>query len=165
MECKHIENLLSPYLEDELTAEDRLAVEEHLRSCKDCSLLFDLMRETQESLADFPQAEMSEALLERLYDIPQKKRKFRFSLDLLVRPALQPYMVAATILLTFLSFYFFHPEKSAIDKSINRQVHLGYSKIGRLYAEAETFTSSLGEHKDNILETIKSAQPFGRNGD
>lgn len=165
MECEHIENLLSPYLEDELTAEDKLAVEEHLRSCADCSLLFDLLRETQESLVDFPQAEMSEELLERLYDIPYKKRKFRFNLDFLVRPALQPYMAAATILLTVLSFYLFHPEKSAIDKSINRQVHLGYSKIGKLYAEAETFTSSLGEHKDNILDTIKRKQPFGRNGD
>jgi predicted anti-sigma-YlaC factor YlaD len=165
MECEHIEKLLSPYLEDELTAEDKLAVEEHLQSCADCSVLFDLLRETQESLADFPQAEMSEELLERLYDIPHRKKKFRFGLDFLGRPALQPYMAAATILLTFLSFYLFHPAKSAIDKSINRQVHLGYSKIGKLYAEAETFTSSLGEHKDNILDTIKKAQPFGRNGD
>jgi predicted anti-sigma-YlaC factor YlaD len=165
MECKDIENLLSPYLEDELTAEDKLAVEEHLRSCADCSVLYDLLRETQESLVDFPQAEMSGELLERLYDIPHRKKKFRFSLDFLVRPALQPYLAATTILLTVMSFYLFHPEKSAIDKSINRQVHLGYSKIGKLYSEAETFTSSLGEHKDNILDTIKRKQPFGRNGD
>ena len=165
MECNVCENLLSPYLEDELSAEDSLAVEEHLESCKECSLLFEMLRETHKSLADFPQAEMSEALLERLYDIPQEKRKFRISLDFLVRPALQPYLAAATILLTVLSFYLFHPEKSAIDKSINRQIHLGYSKIGKLYAEAETFTVSLGEHKDNILDTIKRKQPFGRNGD
>jgi predicted anti-sigma-YlaC factor YlaD len=165
MECKLIENLLSSYLEDELTAEDRLAVEKHLKSCADCSDLFDLLRDTQESLADFPQAEMSEELLERLYDIPHKKKKFRLSLDFLVRPALQPYMAAATILLTVMSFYLFHPEKSAIDKSINRQVHMGYGKIGKLYSEAETFTTSLGEHKDNILDTIKRKQPFGRSGD
>jgi predicted anti-sigma-YlaC factor YlaD len=165
MKCENIENLLSPYLENELTAEDRLAIEEHLKSCMDCSVLFDLMKETQESLADFPQAEMSEELLERLYNIPHRKKKFRFTLDFLVRPALQPYMAAATILLTVMSFYFFHPDKSAIDKSINRQVHLGYSKIGRLYSEAETFTTSLGEHKDNILDTIKRKQPFGRNGE
>ena len=165
MRCEHIENLFSSYLEDELTVEDKLSVEEHLKSCADCSVLFDLLRETQESLVDFPQAEMSEELLERLYDIPHRKRKFRLSLDFLVRPALQPYMAAATILLTVMSFYLFHPEKSAIDKSINRQVHLGYSKIGRLYSEAETFTTSLGEHKDNILETIKRKQPFGRSED
>ena len=165
MECEHVENLLSSYLEDELTVGDRLTVEEHLKSCADCQVLFILIKETQESLADFPQAEMSEELLERLYDIPQRKRKFRFSLDFLVRPALQPYLAAATILLTVMSFYLFHPEKSAIDKSINRQVHLGYSKIGRLYSEAETFTTSLGEHKDNILDTIKRKQPFGRSED
>ncbi|MGD9345442.1 MAG: zf-HC2 domain-containing protein [Candidatus Aminicenantes bacterium] len=165
MECEHIENLLSPYLEGELPAEDRLAVEEHLRSCADCSVLLDLLRQTQESLADFPQAEMSEGLVERLYEIPHRKKKFRLSLDFLVRPALQPYLAAATILLTLVSFYLFHPEKSAIDKSINRNVHLGYSKIGKLYSEAGEFTASLGEHKDNILDTIKSKQPFGRNGD
>lgn len=165
MECERIENLLSSYLEGDLTSEDRLAVEEHLRSCADCADLFGLLREAQESLIDFPQAKMSEALLERLYDIPHRKRKFRFSLDFLVRPSLQPYLAAATIFLTVLSFYAFNPEKSAIDKSINRQVHQGYSKIGKLYSEAETFTSSLGEYKDNILETIKRKQPFGRNGD
>jgi predicted anti-sigma-YlaC factor YlaD len=165
MKCENTENLLSPYLEDELTAEDRLAVEEHLKSCVNCSVLIELMKETQESLANFPQAEMSEELLESLYDIPHRKRKLRLSLDFLVRPALQPYMAAATVLLTVMSFYLFHPEKSAIDKSINRQVHLGYSKIGRLYSEAETFTTSLGEHKDNILDTIKRKQPFGRSGD
>ena len=165
MKCEHIEDLLSPYLEDELTAKERLAVQKHLRSCADCSVLFEILRETQESLADFPQAEMSNELLDRLYDIPHRKKKFRFSLNFLVRPALQPYLAAATILLTVLSFYLFHPEKSAIDKSINRQVHLGYSKIGKLYSEAEEFTASLGEHKDNILDTIKSKQPFGRNGD
>jgi len=165
MECEHIENLLSSYLEDELSAEDRLAVEEHLRSCTDCSFLLDLLRQTQESLADFPQAEMSEELLEKLYEIPHRKKKFWLSLDFLVRPTLQPYLAAATILLTLMSFYLFHPEKSAIDKAINRNVHLGYSKIGKLYSEAGEFTASLGEHKDNILDTIKSKQPFGRNGD
>lgn len=165
MECEHIENLLSLYLEDELTAEERRTVKEHLESCANCSALFDLLRETQESLVNFPQAEISEALLERLYKIPERKRKFRLSLDFLARPALQPYLAAATVLLTVVSLYFFHPEKSAIDKSINRQIHLGYSKIGKLYSEAETFTASLGEYKDNILETIKSKQPFGRNGD
>lgn len=165
MKCEHIEDLLSPYLEDELTAKERLVVQEHLQSCADCSILFDLLRETQESLTDFPQAEMSNELLDRLYEIPNRKKKFRFNLNFLVRPALQPYLAAATILLTVLSFYLFHPEKSAIDKSINRQVHLGYSKIGKLYSEAEEFTASLGEHKDNILDTIKSKQPFGRSGD
>ncbi len=165
MECEHIENLLSSYLEDELAAEDKRAVEKHLASCAGCSVLFDLLRETQESLAEFPQAEISEALLERLYEIPQRKRKFRLNLDFLVRPAVQPYLAVATVLLTVVSFYLFNPEKSAIDRSINRQIHLGYSKIGKLYSEAETFTASLGEHKDNILETIKSKQPFGRNGD
>jgi predicted anti-sigma-YlaC factor YlaD len=165
MECEHVENLLSSYLEDELTAEDRLTIEEHLKSCVDCQVLFALMKETQESLADFPQAEMSEELLETLYTIPHKKKRFQLSLNFLVRPALQPYLAAATILLTIMSFYLFHPEKSTIDKSINRQVHLGYSKIGRLYSEAETFTTSLGEHKDNILDTIKRKQPFGRSED
>jgi len=102
--------------------------------------------------------------LDRLYSIPSKKRKFKLSFpsfDFLLRPALQPVLSAATIVLIIISFYFFNPDKSLIDKSINRQIHLGYSKIERLYAKAESFTDSMGEHKDNILVSLNNIKLFG----
>ncbi len=126
------------------------------------------MKETQESLADFPELEVSENLLDRLYSIPSKKKKFKLKLpnfDFLVRPSLQPVLTVATIMLIMISFYFYSPNKSSIDKSISREIHLGYSKIERLYARAESFTVSLGEHKDNILVSLKNIKLLGGNED
>ena len=168
MKCKKIEELLSPYLEDELNPEEKGAVANHLKTCENCSLLFSLMKETQESLADFPELEVSENLLDRLYSIPSKKKKFKLRLpnfDFLVRPSLQPVLTVATIMLIMISFYFYGPNKSSIDKSISRKIHLGYSKIERLYAKAESFTASLGEHKDNILVSLKNIKLLGGNED
>ncbi|MCK4263510.1 MAG: hypothetical protein KAX27_01080, partial [Candidatus Aminicenantes bacterium] len=104
-----------------------------------------------------------ENLINQLYSIPSKKKRFKLSLDFLVRPSLQPIFTAATILLIMISFYIFHPNKNLIDKSIDRQIHLGFSKIGRLYAKAESFTDSLAEYKDNILVSIKNVKFFREN--
>jgi hypothetical protein len=168
MKCEKIEELLSPYLEDELSPEEKGAVAKHLKTCKNCSLLFSYMEETRESLADIPELEVSENLLDRLYSISSKKKRFKLrlpSFDFLVRPSLQPVLTVATIMLIMVSFYFFGPNKSSIDKSISRQIHLGYSKIESLYAKAESFTASLGEHKDNILVSLKNIKLLGGNED
>ena len=162
MKCERIEDLLSPYIEDELTAEDRKAVDDHLRICPDCTSLLSILRETTESLSDFPESELSENLMAKLYAIPERKKKFRLSFDLFLKPSLQPILAAATVLMTLVSFYTFHPDKADIDKTINRQLHQGYRKVGSLYSKAESFAVSLGEHKDSILDSIKSIKLFGR---
>jgi len=140
MKCEKIEELLSPYLEDDLSPAEKKAVEEHLKTCQSCSDFLSFLKESQESLADFPQLEVSENLLDRLYTIPSEKKRFRLSLNFLLRPSLQPVFAAATILMIVMSFYLFHPNRRSIDKSIDRQIHLGYSKIERMYAKAESFT-------------------------
>ena len=161
MECHIIEDLLSPYLEDELNAEDKHKVEEHLKLCSSCASLFSFIKEAHESLNEFPETEVSDELLNRLYSIPETKKKFRISFDFLVKPSFQPILAAATIVLTVASFYFFNPNKNKIDKFINRQVHLGYSEVERLYAEAESAAGSLVAYKDNILVSIKNTRLFG----
>ncbi len=168
MKCEKIEQLLSPYLEDELNPEEKGAVANHLKTCEKCSLLFSLMKETRESLADIKELEVSENLLDRLYSIPREKKRFKLRLpnfDFLLRPSLQPVLTVATIMLIMISFYFYGPNKSSIDKSISRQIHLGYSKIEELYAKAEFFTASLGEYKYNILVSLKNIKLLGGNED
>ena len=165
MLCERIEDLLSPYLEGELSPEERSAVESHLKTCESCSKLLALMRETTDSLATLPELEVSSELLESLHTIPTSKRRFRFSLDFLLRPALQPALVAATVLLTVASSYLFNPNRASINRSINRQAHLGYSKVERLYAKAESFTDKFGAYKDNILFSLNKINPFGGNED
>lgn len=165
MKCEHIEELLSPYLEDELSPEDKRAIEEHVKSCESCSLLLSSLKETSESLAVFPEVEVSQGLLKRLYSIPEKKKKFNLGLDFFLRPSLQPVLAAITIVLTLVSFYFFNPNKKDFDRAISRQLHLGYSQVGKLYAKAESFTVSLGEYKDTILVSLKNISGSKENED
>ena len=162
MKCKSIEELLSPYLEGSLVPEETEFVETHLETCEECSSLLSFMRETMDSLSDFPEVEVSTNLMNRLYSIPSPKRKFRINLDFLVRPSLQPVFAAASIVLILVSFYFYHPEKNKFDKAISQQVHQGYSEIGKIYAKAESFTQSLGKYKDNLLVSIKNLNPLDR---
>jgi hypothetical protein len=165
MRCELIEELLSAYLEDELDQEEKKAVKEHLETCKNCSLLFSYIRETRESLTGFPEVEVGKNLLDRLYSIPDKKKKFKLSFDFLFHPSLQPLLAATTILAMVVSFYSLNPDRNRINKSIIRQAHLSYSKVGKLYARAETFVDTLGEHKDNILVSIKNIKLLGGNED
>ena len=160
MECERIEELLSPYLEEELSPEDRQSVERHLSSCPDCTELLSFMKEANSALTAFPEVEVSKSLRNRLYEIPVKKKKFSFTLDFLLRPALQPVLAAATILLILISFYVFHPDRSLINKTINREIHKGYSKIGQLYTKAESFAVSLFDQKDTILDSLKNSRLF-----
>ena len=81
MNCEKIEELLSPYLEDELSPEEKKEVEKHLRTCKGCSELISFMTEAKVSLADIPQLDVSENLLDRLYAIPGKRKRLKLSFD------------------------------------------------------------------------------------
>lgn len=161
MECKHIEELLSPYIEDELNLKEKQIVEEHLKSCQKCTDLFLSIKETTMTLADFPEVEVSKNLLERLYKTPVKKRKFKISFDFLGQPSLQPILAAVSVFLILISCYIYNPNKNLINKSLNRQIHIGYSKIGRLVAKAESFSDFLGGYKENIIVSLKDINPFG----
>ena len=161
MGCERIEELLSPYLENELSQEEKQAVETHIHTCSECAELLSLMKQTTESLASFPEVEVNDNLIEKLYELPQRRKKFHFVTDFLLRPAYQPIMAAATILLVFVSFYAFHPERSAINRSVERQFKIGFSKVEKLYAEAGSITHTL----DNFLVSIKNLKPFRGNED
>jgi hypothetical protein len=160
MECKRIEQLLSSYAEDELEPEEKRAVEAHLKTCSSCAETLSFVRETTTSLSSFPALEVSQSLLSRLYALPEKKKRLQTVMDLFLRPSLQPVFAAATVLLIMISFYLFHPNRSQINRAIERQIHLGYSKVEKLYVEAESISHSLGEYKENLLVTIKNFKLF-----
>jgi len=155
MKCEKILELLSPYVENELSAEEKAAVKHHLQTCPNCSSLLSNLEEIHESLADFPELEVSQDLLERLYTLPRKKRKFNLGLDFFLRPSLQPVLAVACIFFILISFYFFHPNKKSIHQSLERQVHLGYSKIVRLCAKTGYLKEDLSAFKENILDSLQ----------
>ncbi|MCJ7582929.1 MAG: zf-HC2 domain-containing protein [Candidatus Aminicenantes bacterium] len=160
MNCKYFEDLFSLYLEDDLSPEKRISFELHLDSCSECRELFALIKETNEALSVFPEIEVPLQLRNRLYEIPIQKKRFSFKLDVLLRPALQPVFAGATIFLILISFYAFHPDRLTINKTINQEIHKGYSKVGQLYTQAESFAVSLFDQTDTLLDSLKNSKFF-----
>lgn len=164
MTCERTEELLSFYLEGEVSPEEAARIEAHLESCARCSRLLSFLEQTHQALAGFPELEPRQNLLSALYAIPKKKkRRFSLSLDFLLRPSLQPVFAAATVFLTLVSFYVFHPDKKFINRTIDKQIHLGYSQAEKLYTKAGSWADDLGVHKDNILTSLKGMKIFGGN--
>ena len=161
MNCEKIEEFLSLYLEDEIGLEEKKMVDNHLQRCQACALIASTLKETREALSGFPELEVSRSLLKRLYAISEREKKFSFSLDFLLKPSLQPVFSVATVIMIVFSLYLFHPNKKYIDRAIDQKIHLGYSQVEKLYAEAGSWTDRLGDYKDNILLSIKNLRIFG----
>jgi hypothetical protein len=161
MNCERIEELLSSFLEGELSASEKSLVERHLATCQACASLYSALQETREALFGFPEAEITESLASKLYAIPERRKKFSFSLDFLLKPSLQPIFATAAIFLTVLSFYLFNPDKKYIDRTIDQKIHLGYSQVEKLYAKAGSWTDRLVDYKDNVLGSLKNWKVLG----
>ena len=165
MTCDRIEELLAPYLEGELGDEERRLVDLHLEDCPDCRRLFAALTETQAALRSFPELEISEALRARLRAIPGQKKRFGSALGFLLRPSLQPVFATAAVFMTLVSFYLFGPYKAAIDRSIDRKIHSGYSQVEKLYIKAGSVKDRLEARTDTILVSIKNLPIFGGDKD
>ncbi|MFZ2055745.1 MAG: zf-HC2 domain-containing protein [Candidatus Aminicenantales bacterium] len=165
MRCERIEELLSAFLEGELSPAEKALVEGHLADCPDCASLLGDMRRAQQALTGFPEVEVSPGLQARLAAIPEQKKKFSFTFDFVLKPALQPVFAAAAIFMTLLSFYLFNPDKKAIDRTIDQKIHTGYSQVEKLYARAGSYTDRLGDTANNILGSVKNWKVFGGNED
>jgi anti-sigma factor RsiW len=164
MNDTHVEELLSAYLDGRLDEPQAAGVGRHLASCPDCGLLLEAMKDAREALGALPEVEPSPALLRRLYAIPEKRR-FRLVPDFLVRPSLQPVFAGATALLVFVSFLAFSSGGRTFQKSINRQLHVGYSKAERLYAKAGSLTDEMGSYKETILGSLKNMKLLKKGGE
>jgi hypothetical protein len=165
MRCERIEELLSSFLEGELSQAEKALVESHLVGCPDCAALLAVLSRTQKALADFPELKVSPGLQARLAAIPERKKKYSLTFDFVLKPALQPVFAAATIFMTLLSFYLFNPDKKNIDRAIDQKIHSGYSQVEKIYAKAGSFTDRLGDTAENVLISVKSWKVFGGNED
>jgi predicted anti-sigma-YlaC factor YlaD len=160
MTCERIEELLSAYLEGELTGVEKAEVAAHLAACPGCAGLVDLLRETTGALARFPEVEPSPELTAGLYAIPasrrERRRMFRPVFDLLTRPALQPVYAAFTLLFIALSFVFFHPGGRGIRKAIDLQFHKSIGTVEKLYAGAGTLKGEIGSLATTVVKSFNT---------
>lgn len=160
MTCERFEELLSAYLEGEVDAAERSAMDAHLSACPACAELAGLMRETVAAAAGLREAEPSPALMARLYAVPEeraaRKRLFRPVFDWLARPALQPVYAALTGLFIVLSFVLFHPEGRGIRKAIDVQFHRGLGAVEKLYADAGGIKGEIRSLSANVVRSFDS---------
>jgi anti-sigma factor RsiW len=161
MSCDRIQDLIAGYVDNDLPAADKALVESHCAACADCAGLLAALKDAGEALASFPEVEPSPALLEKLYEIPVRKRGRRWSLGFFLKPSLQPILAAATVFMALVSLYFLNPDRKAFDKAVSREFHRGISRIERLYAEAESVTDSLGAYASNVFTALKALNPLG----
>lgn len=165
MSCERIEDLLVAYADGELEAADRAAVEGHLKGCPDCAALLACLRTASASLAALPEIEPRPELHRALHAIPFRKSAARRAVDLLLKPSLQPFYAAASILLALVSLYAINPDRPAIDKAVSRTFHRGYSRVERIYARAGSVTDSLGDFAENVYVSLDGINPFKRAGE
>lgn len=163
MKCKDLEKLLPLYLDNELTAAQEQVVEEHLKTCLSCAVTLSRLKKVSTLLAQVPQLEVSSSLQARLYAIPaltQEKvsagRKVSRLFSRLLIPSLQPVLAAASILLVFISFFFFHPDGQLLARSINEKFHQGYGRVERLLARVEGLPGYLPGLKESVKHSFKN---------
>ena len=161
MTCERIEELLSAYLEGDLAAGEKREVDAHLASCPACAELLEIMRESLGAMAAFPEVEPGRALMTKLYAIPEeRKRPFKAIFGFLLRPDLQPVFAALSVFLMAVSFVFLAPQGRGIRKAVDRQLHLGYSQVEKLYAKAGSLTDDLGSIKNSVFDSLKTLNPI-----
>jgi anti-sigma factor RsiW len=165
MSCERIEDLLVAYADGELDASGRDEVESHLRACPACAGLLAWLRTASASLAGLPELEPGPELRGRLWAIPVRKTPFGRVFDLFRNPVVQPFLAAASILLTFVSLYAMSPDRASIDRAVSRAFHSGYSRVEKLYAEAGSVTDSLGEFARTVYDSLETLNPFKGTGD
>jgi anti-sigma factor RsiW len=76
MDCRQVRELLTAYLDDEVTLDERGQLEAHLAKCPVCRHELDLLKEAQESLRHALQSEAAHA-----DPPPQAWSQFQLALD------------------------------------------------------------------------------------
>jgi hypothetical protein len=108
MTCKGINNLLSAYLDGLLPREEKMRVEEHLKSCSLCSQDFAGLKKTVDLLQNLPEVEpppfFEQRIMAAIREEGKQKdgilRKFFFPLHIKI-----PLQALTTILITVFAFY------------------------------------------------------------
>jgi anti-sigma factor RsiW len=159
--CDRVEGLLVPYADVDLAPEEKALVERHLEGCPSCAALAAGLTSAGEAFAAFPEIEPGPALMAKLRAVPERRR-FRFSLEFLLRPSLQPVFAVASIVAVAFSLYMASPDKKRIEQAVNRQLHRGYSAFEKLTAKAGAAADSLGAAADSLYVSIKTFNPLGK---
>ncbi|MEI6519100.1 MAG: HEAT repeat domain-containing protein [bacterium] len=86
---KHVDNYLESYIDGALTDDEKLQVEEHLKTCSECSRLFDIMPKVYAALPEMSEIPVSEDFHSRMWaEIEAREDKKAASLIWISKPSL-----------------------------------------------------------------------------
>ena len=75
LDCKELKILINAYIDDELPAEDRDLIEQHLKSCKKCSIEAESLFKTVNLIKKLDKIQAPAELSENLYRKIEQKHK------------------------------------------------------------------------------------------
>jgi anti-sigma factor RsiW len=158
-ECDATRERLLDYINRRLGTESQARVEQHLKTCGECSRIFARERALDEALAQRPIHALPESLRARLVaqTTPRKRRpKLRWSQGLLV--ATSALLVAALVLFVGRSWY--APNPALVNEAVNDHLRV-------LYAEHPIEIESGGIHqvKPWFTGRLDFAPPITFSGD
>lgn len=106
MNCSRFETLLSEYVEGTLDPRVQAALEQHLEICSDCASLAAEVQSIRSQLADFPELEPSEQLIETIIEKTTGRFRVRSLWDDLIVPTLRPFLTQRFAFATLIMFVF-----------------------------------------------------------
>lgn len=67
MTCQEFDNIIADYVEGEITAEQKIEVETHLKECSKCQTTFNYYQEIVEKLHTLPQEKCPDTVIEKVF--------------------------------------------------------------------------------------------------
>ncbi|HDZ62807.1 MAG TPA: hypothetical protein ENH40_06660, partial [Nitrospirae bacterium] len=108
MECKSIKEQISAYIDNELSADEREGVDEHLHGCTDCTLYLDDLKRTIAYSKGLEQVEPPAWLTQKVMTRIREEQKKGFLWKLFHPVSIKvPVQVMATLVVAVTAFYIF----------------------------------------------------------
>ncbi len=153
MKCKDIRELIVSYLENGLDPETNRELQEHIKSCKDCSKELLYHKKYFTITKKLPEVPAPEGFLRELHVAIDKSVKSQTLIDRLFKPFIIkiPLEAAGVVALTVLVFFIFQPHKL-----FKKPMHISMKTADHIVADSKSLDI---KKKDHITDNTKLLNP------
>lgn len=155
--CKEIENNLSLYLDDSLSGADKQAVEEHLKSCPQCTKVLVQLSKTHalvNNLAEVePPAWFKQKIMAKVREESEKKslvQKWFYPLRIKI-----PVQILATVFIAMLAVYIYRAGEEQIKEVVPSSVPVPVMEVQKSKLPEQKMKTSTDEDiqkEDQVIE-------------
>lgn len=144
MDCKWVEDNVSRYIENDLSASETQAIDAHIQSCPDCRQLLERMEKVMFLCGDLSE-EVPFFLKNRLYNIIESQEPEAPAISERTAVVLKWAVAMVGSLVLLLNLLYF----TSIVPSANRFLHLAVSRIQTMAVEAGAYMERISESERN----------------